>query len=88
MSGGVKILRPDGSITVDGFGQGYPLTWTAGVRFFRIASNNKKINGRITTSKDLTLSTETSVLSLEPGIPDSQHVELIGENETGILSPE
>ena len=27
-------------------------------------------------------------LSLDPGIPDSQHVELIGENETGILSPE
>ncbi len=76
-------------------------TQTAGVRSFRIASNNKKINGRITTSKDLTPSTppeysvtpstpstETSVLSLEPGIPDSQHVELIGENETGILSPE
>ena len=34
------------------------------------------------------LEVETSVLSLDPGIPDSQHVELISENETGILSPE
>ena len=27
-------------------------------------------------------------LSLGPGIPDSQHVELIGGDETGILSPD
>jgi len=50
--------------------------------------NKRQQTKGVTHEEWVTPSAETSALSLKPGIPDSQNVELIGENETGILSPE